>query len=888
MQLTGVILSYLVRNTLEKPTKPFSILDFSLSISLVSIDSLDPLLDRLFNDKPQRWVLPNGLTVIFKEDSSAEVVSVQAWVKTGSIHEGDMLGCGLSHFLEHMLFKGTERRSSTGISREVHALGGNINAYTTYDRTVYYIDCPSDGFEDALDVITDIVFHSRIPADEFSSERDVILREIDMGLDDPDRQLMYGLMGTAYHQHAYQYPVIGHRPLFESVTHGELERYYRGRYTPANTVLILVGAVDPEIAYAACMEKTEGIPQVRTLSPLVPQERPQLGPRFQELRGDVNLYRGGLAWKIPGLSHPDAPALDVLATLMGWGDSAILWKEIRDQLSLVSYIDASAWMPGNGGLFWIWYSGEMKDGDRAASAVRQVFEAFPRRTVNEADLEKARRKAIVGELNTRKTMSGQASRLGIGEVVVGDLEFSKTYFDRLAMVTQEDLHNLIPTYFQPVTETFVKLIENPAVGSKPPVAAKTGRRGAVPEFELVELENGAKILLDPSTRLPKVHLRTGFLGSSLYEPQDQRGITSLLATLLTKDTESKSAGQVAESIENWGGSFSDFCGNNSFGFGVETLSQDFSRAIGFLKGGLFEPAFHADTFETERESQIDEIEEAMDDIVGYGQFHLRQSFFQQHPYAYGRLGTVDTLKQLTPELVRQHFERLVVASNCVVAVSGDFDRDSVLDQLTELLSQLPRKAFNIMGGCFAGPEDSMHQELHLPREQAVVFDAYPDVGLKSDYALVAEVMDELFSGMSSRLFERVREEQGLAYYIGATRMVGLHTGMFTFYGGTHAEAVEQVYAEIDAEVKRVKDGGIEADELTRCQTRMKARKRMGLQTPNSRAMQAILNALYGLEINDWQSYPHRVDQVTVGDLQAFADSQFRENSKIRLTILPEE
>ena len=145
------------------------------------------------------------------------VVSLQLWVKTGSLHEGSYLGSGISHYIEHLVFKGTERRTGPMINRAIHALGGSINAYTTFDRTVYYIDAPAAAFDLALDLLSDLVFHAKLESNAIELERQVILREIDMGLDDPDQQLSQLLLRTAYSRNPYRFPIIGERCLFEAI-----------------------------------------------------------------------------------------------------------------------------------------------------------------------------------------------------------------------------------------------------------------------------------------------------------------------------------------------------------------------------------------------------------------------------------------------------------------------------------------------------------------------------------------------------------------------------------------------------------------------------------------------------------------------------------------------
>ena len=266
-----------------------------------SAASTHDIIERLFRAPVERHVLDNGLTLVHRPDFSSEVVSVQVWVKTGSIHEDELIGSGLSHYLEHLLFKGTARRDGKSISREVHAMGGSINAYTTFDRTVYYIDAPSKAFTQIVDVLSDIVLHSTLPEQEVERERDVILREIDMGLDDPDRQLSQALFRTAFKCHPYREPVIGHRVLYEQITRDELYAYYKSRYVPNNIVVSIVGAVPPENCLRE-VEATFGQAARGRLAPVQIEEEPiQLAKRRENIVGDYNVFRGGIGFKVPHL-----------------------------------------------------------------------------------------------------------------------------------------------------------------------------------------------------------------------------------------------------------------------------------------------------------------------------------------------------------------------------------------------------------------------------------------------------------------------------------------------------------------------------------------------------------------------------------------------------------
>src|SRR6195256_2812408 len=194
----------------------------------------------------RKWVLPDGLTLIVQKDRSAPVASVQAWCATGSIDEDERLGAGLSHILEHMLFKGTKTKSTNAIAQKIQDVGGYINAYTSFDRTVYWIDTPKDGVSTALSVLSDAMMNSTLPPEEYGKEQEVIRREFAMNLDDPDRMASQLLLSTAYQKHPYRLPVIGEMDIYNQLTQENVMQYYKTRYVPNNLTFIVVGDVDSE------------------------------------------------------------------------------------------------------------------------------------------------------------------------------------------------------------------------------------------------------------------------------------------------------------------------------------------------------------------------------------------------------------------------------------------------------------------------------------------------------------------------------------------------------------------------------------------------------------------------------------------------------------------
>jgi zinc protease len=646
--------------------------------------------------------------------------------------------------------------------------------------------------------------------------------------------------------------------VFAACTRDDLLGYYRARYVPNNLVLVIVGDFDPAATRAAIAEHFGPAPRARLAPVLVPDEPAQLARRDLHLHEDVQVSRAGLGWQIPGLTHPDTPALDMLALVLGHGDSSVLWQAIREKARLVHSIDAMSWSPGTSGLFYISY---LADADKRVPAEQSILRELDRlaaKGISAAALAKAVRQAVTSEVNMRKTMSGQAARLGAGEVVVGDINYTRQYFERLFALTPAKLMQVMRTYLVPERLTVVS--SNPA-GS---AAVATGPAAATP--------------------LPNLHFRLAFAGGPLFEPADRRGANALLATLLSKDTARRSADEVARAIEAVGGSFHEFSGNNSFGLTAEVLPGDAALALELMGDAVLRPAFKPDRLETERESALAALKESLDDVVTVGRKKMREKFFGAHPFAIESGGDEAGLKAIRVADLRALHARLAVAGNAVLAVAGDFDAKQLVPRLKAFLAKLPKGATpQATAKLSVTPGDYVEKQ---PRQQAIVFQAFPGPGLLAADYTVSEVADELFSGMSSNLFERVREQKSLAYFVRSSRIVGLAGAMFYFYAGTSPERHGEFIEELDLEIERVRSGGVTAAELQRCQVRLKAAKRMGLQTNSARAMGAALNAVYGLPVNDWRDYDFRIDAVTLADLQAFARRYFERGQRVQMIVKP--
>src|SRR5437660_6087351 len=549
----------------------------------------------------QKWVLPNGLTIIVQEDRSAPVASVQAWCATGSIDEDAHLGAGLSHILEHMLFKGTKTRSTNEIAQKIQDVGGYINAYTSFDRTVFWIDVPKDGVATALGVLSDAMMNSTLPPEEYRKEQEVIRREFAMGMDDPDRVAGLLLFGTAYQRHPYRFPVIGEIEIYNQLTQEQVMQYYKTRYVPNNLTFIVVGDVDAEKVRQQLTELFTPYPE-KSLKPVfIPAEPPQLGRREVHREFPTELTHLSLAWHIPEVTNPDVPALDLLSTILGDGRSSRLYRRVREQAGLAFGIGAFSYTPGDPGLFGIDATVDPKKREAAEQLVMGIVDEVKQAGVTAEELTKAKKILLSHHLGALTTMRGQASDTGSNWLLTRNLNFSRDYLAAVQKVTLDDIKRVAANYLTDSNLTVVSLNPKGSLTAK----AEGPKVAAAAEIEKLELSNGLRLLMREDRRLPLVAMAAVFGGRLLDGTSQTNGITRLMAKVLLKGTKTRTAEQIANQIEAVGGSMSSDASNNSLNISLGVTKPDVKLGVELLSDVLLNAPMPEKAIARDKQSQID-------------------------------------------------------------------------------------------------------------------------------------------------------------------------------------------------------------------------------------------------------------------------------------------
>ncbi len=845
-----------------------------------------PVLDQLrtANAALERHVLDNGLIVLLKRDTSAPVVAVQIWVGTGSIHEGPNLGAGLSHYIEHMIFKGTPTRGPADITRTIDEAGGEINAYTAHDRTVFYADLPSRNWQVGVDVLADAVMNASLPEDEWEREKEVILREFAMGYDSPPRVHGKLLYETAYRVHPYRVPVIGYEDVFRTMTRDHLAAFFHEHYVPDNMMIVVVGDIDTAAVHAHIQSTFASFKRRARMAPVLPREPAQLTPRTGRVTGNYQVTRMHWVYHTVSLDHPDAPALDLLASILGDGRSSVLYHALREKETLVHSISAWSHTPADGGLFGFSATFDPDKEQAVIEAIRRILTEQAAAPFTAEEIDKARRNYLINELAALQTMSGQASSYASGEYYAGNPRFSENYLEAILRVDDRQLHDVLERYILSAHETIALLSPEASASRADSTAADT----IAPPLTRLVLSNGIPLIVREDRRLPFVYISVAMEGGLLSESDANNGITQLTADLLTRGTTTRSSAEIARLIESRGAGLAGYGGRNSMGLNAHGLTEDKDMLMEVLADCLRHPLFDAAELAKQKQQQIASLRQQQEQPMAVAQEHLRALLFDGHPYRLNPLGSLESLNALDRDAVAAYYRAHATADKLTIAIFGDINADEARDLAERHLGPISGQRDATRSVVTAAPQLPATVTTNGPFEQAILLAGFPGIDLKDPRNEALNILQRALSGLSSDLAIEIREKRGLVYFVGASAVSGLDPGLFVFYAGTTAPQIDEVEQLIREQVARIAREGLRTDEFERARAQLLASHDMSLQNTGDLAQLCALNELYDLGHDHTFGLPDRLLAVTPDDVRQAAADLFIMDRLAVVRLLPAE
>lgn len=847
--------------------------------------------------------LKNGLRVIVEENHASKVVAAQVWVRVGSADERPE-EAGIAHVHEHMLFKGTERRKVGEIAADVEAAGGDINAWTSFDQTVYHVTIASRELPVALDILADAVQHSSFDADELGRELEVVLEELRRGNDTPSRVASEMLFRAAYESHPYFRPVIGYVDTVKSFTRSMIVDFYRRWYQPRNMCLVVVGDVSAEDVVARAERLFESD---RNLGPrpehVRPKEPSQPGLRSVVKAQDIQETHLGLAWHGTSLADEDTPAIDVLSIMLGTGESSRLFRRLKRERELVNDCYAYSYTPQDPGLLVV---GAQIHGEKIEEAYAALLEETLRLRYEEperAELEKAKTIILSDAVYQKETVQGVARKIGYFELVAGSVAFEDRYYAKVKEVTPEDVKRVARKYLRPDAFSVATLLPTAHEGQMQDAKVKAIARSVHekleaeherPRFTLgalqvarTKLSNGATLLVREDRTVPIVSIRAAATGGLLAEGTQDNGISQLVGELICRGTEKYSAEQIIEETDAMAGGISGQAGRNSLGLRGEFLRESWERGFELFSSCLLEPAFPVAEIEKERKNQLEDIAARQDNLSAVAFDAFAKALYDQHPYGLPTQGTTESVRALTREQIVSTFHSQLAPDRLTISVVGAVDVDRTIKLIESRIGSRKRHADAraiVRPAAPVPPSGPRDHRLPKEKEQAHLVLGFLGVTMADERRYALEVMSSVLGGQSGRLFLELRDKQSLAYSVSAFSVDGLDPGYFAVYIGTSPDKVETAERGMRGELQKVLDSEVSPGELSRAQRYLIGAHEISLQRMSARAATMALNECYGFGYDAHAHYADRIAAVTAKQIREVAKEIIRFDRVVRSVV----
>ena len=826
------------------------------------------------------YKLDNGQTVVIKEVKTNPIVTIDTWIKTGSINENDQNN-GVSHFLEHLFFKGTTNHAPGEFDKILETKGAVTNAATSKDFTHYYITIPSKDFDLAMEMHSDMLLHPLIPRKELEKERKVVIEEIMKDANSPNTLVYDNLVNMLYTQHPYKRKVIGKADIISTIHRDQILDYYNKFYAPSNMVTVIVGDVDS----AKALEKVKQDFNSEYKKPVknsFPKEKILASQAKNIAYSDTQTGYMLIGFRGTDVDDKDSYALDVLATILGDGRSSVFYQTIKEQKQLATSISASNTGFKDDGIFYV--SATFLP-DKCSKLEQTIFDEIKNIQKNGVTQEQLRLAKNIIERDTyyaRESISNIAGEIGYTYVTTDDIKYYDTYIDNIKNVTADDVKKAANKYLGKDKSAVSILLPNTCKEVKiSNTAVKNTTAKLISEnknTQKYELSNGATLLLTPNQVNDIIAISIFSKGGEFIEKIP--GTADLTSSVLTKGTKKYSSIDFAKTLEDNGIKIVPSVKPDSFMITVLTTKNEYEKTLELLNEVINNATLDDYEIEKSRTDKLNAIKKSKDIPLNIAIDNYKNYIFENTPYSISNSKLEKTLPQIQFDDVRNYYSKAFYPKNVVISINGNIDKDKTIDEFTKIFNNKKGEKFDYSKYSIPSLKEGKKISTSIKDLKTDwIFMGWQTSGLlnKKEYATL-EVIDSLLgSGMSSRLFKNLRDKDGLAYQLGSQYAPNVLKGSFIVYIGTNPQNLDYATKRLQEEVFRLKTEFVGTKELQEAKDKLLGHYIIGQETNLDKATTIGWFETSGRGYQFDDEYVKLINSVTESDIIEVANKYFNNN-----------
>lgn len=828
--------------------------------------------------------LENGQTVIIQQVKNNPIVTIDTWIKTGSVNEDDKNN-GVAHFLEHLFFKGTKNLSPGEFDKIIESKGGETNAATSKDFTHYYITIPSKYFDLAMDLHSDMLLNPLIPRKELEKERRVVLEEIAKDANNPDEKVYENLNDMLYTTHPYKRKVLGKKEVIEKITREEILDFYNSYYSPSNMITIVIGDVEPQHALDKIREDFKKTCDKKILPKARAQERPLTS---KLIKVDYQPVQSGyllIGYRSTNAVHPDTYAIDLLSTILGQGRSSILYQSIKEQKQLAYSISAGNSSFREDGLFMISANFTLDKADKLQNAIFEEIAKIQKQGVSAEELNRAKGLIERETYYSRESISNISSEIGYTTVLSDNPKYYNEYLDNIKKVTPNEIKRVANLYLDE-NRCAVSIVLPEEFKNKPDVQAIPKQHNLtfvneIPNVKKYIIDNGATLLVSQNDLNDIIAISICIRGGEFLEKVP--GSANLTASVMLKGTDNYSSVELAEILEENGIKISPSSGADSFSIDVLTTKDQLDKTLELLNEVVNRATFNDYEIEKTVSAKLASIKESNDLPLNIALDKYRALIYENSIYSNSANKNLEkNLPKVTRENIIDYYSKIFNPQNIVISANGNVDEKYLADRFGEIFSAPAGAKFdyNQYGSKIppvAAAKSSVEKVPDLKAAWLIIGWQTCGVQNQKDYATLQVIDSILGSGMSSRLFKNVRDQEGLAYQVGSSFSPKVLRGSFTVFIGTNPKNLNLAKEKMLKEVNRLKVEFVSEKELREAKDKLIGNYLISQETNMDKASSVGWFEASGRGYEFKDKYEKLINSVTSSDIIEVANKYFTQN-----------
>lgn len=860
-----------------------------LSLTLISGKAL-----ALENSDISISSLANGMEVVVKEDTRFPLASIRLCVRAGSAWETPE-EAGVSHFLEHLLFRGS-KTAPKGPSAKLEQAGASINAFTGMDYTCYVTDMPAESWKVGVEGMRDYAFDPLLRPEDVNAEREVVIAEMKMYEDDLSYLVMEQLQAFIFAGTPYEQRIIGSEKTLRNLTPESIRAYMDRRYAPQEMALVVVGNVKTQEVVAYANELFGSYKN--TLITQVPQPVASTYQGFSVKAKEGNYAIANLAVAFPGPGDLEGESMEamVLAYLLAGDNTSLLVKKFRYETPMVSSITAGNFSADLSGALLLTAYLEAEKLPTFWEALLKEFATLSIDNFTDEDIARAKANIENTHLRSQEAYGHLATMLGYNVLTDRNDPLAENVLYALQRVNRQSLQNYLNTWINSSNMALSLLMPEgkaPAAGFFeqavqdvwPPEAkiseAQTVQKG---EQEVINLGNGRTVVLMPDDTIPYFSLALAYTGGErlLGAHPTKQGLAEFTNTLMAEATQARDAQALSLFLAENLASFSGMSGYNYFGFLVDGPAKNSAALLGLFREVLEKPAFAPVDIERLRGETLASLAYRQETPDGVFFTEEMPWLFPDSVYGNRITGTEETVKSFTQADIQAFWKRQASMPWSLV-VTGDFNKEEIIAFASSLPE--PTGTFETIPAPTWRAEKT-HTFIKDSRNQAVYAMLFPAVSLLDEEYPAFAAMGAYLSGMSGPVFELGRDKESLGYVVNASGMYGSSIGFMQFFALTDPASLTRSGEVFTRIVNDLRAKPIPEAELARAKTTLTYSYHASNQTLARRAMNAVMELVYGRPLNGPQERLEKVKEVTVQDILAVAQKYLDPANAYVLMVAP--